>query len=119
MAIQVLKKEIEIFRARRNHSVKGLNLTRKWVQQNEQFISWIEPIAGALCCIKLKEEKFNNIKVEKFYTVSKKAGIQIANGKWFGESKRFFRLGFGYMSIKKLIVTLDKLTEIIKKTAAK
>jgi len=118
VAIQILKKESEIFCARRVHSAKGLHQTQNWIKMNEAFIEWNEPIAGALCCIKLKEEKFNENQLEEFYSKSKDAGIQMANGEWFGETKRFFRLGFGYMSIEKLIITLNKLSEIIRKTAA-
>jgi DNA-binding transcriptional MocR family regulator len=49
--------------------------------------------------------------------MSNQAGIQIASGEWFGETKRFFRLGFGYMEIKQLTKTLRILTEIIRKIA--
>jgi len=115
VAIQVLKKESEIFQLRRVHSAKGLELTKKWVELNKQFLKWNEPSAGALCCIKLKETRFNHEQIEKFYSLSKRSGIQIANGEWFGESKRYFRLGFGYMEIEQLISTLEKLTKILKK----
>ena len=118
VASQVLKNESKILQVRRVHSGKGLELTKEWVELNEQFINWNEPAAGALCCIKLKETKFGQEEIEEFYALSKHAGIQIANGEWFGERKRFFRLGFGYMKIKKLKITLKKLIEIIKKTAA-
>ncbi|WP_273565464.1 pyridoxal phosphate-dependent aminotransferase [Maribacter halichondriae] len=116
VATQVLKKETEIFQARRIQSAKGLELTKKWVELNEQFIKWNEPSAGALCCIKLKETIFGQEQIEQFYSLSKHAGIQIASGEWFGETNRCFRLGFGYMEIKQLIKTLEKLTEIIKVT---
>ncbi len=118
VATQILKKESEIFKTRRIHSAKGLELTKKWVELNKQFLKWNEPNAGALCCIKLKETIFSQEQIEEFYSLSKHAGIQIANGEWFGETKRFFRLGFGYMEIKQLTTTLKKLTEIINKTAA-
>jgi len=115
VAIQVLKKEKEIFQARRMHSLKGLLYTKEWVELNEQFIKWIEPQAGALCCIKLKETAFQKEQVEEFYSLSKQSQIQIANGEWFGETKRFFRLGFGYMDNEILMLTLEKLTKIIEK----
>lgn len=117
VAIQVLKKEPELFQARRVHSMQGFTLTKKWVELHEQYISWNEPRAGALCCIKLSESQFNQDQVDGFYTAAKAAGIQLANGEWFGERKRFFRLGFGYMSIEELIRTLDSLTEILRKIA--
>lgn len=117
VAIQVLKKESEIFKSRRIHVAKGLELTKIWTELNEQFINWNEPSAGALCCIKLKEGKFNQKQIEEFYSLSKSSGIQIANGEWFGESQRIFRLGFGYLETAKLRVVLDKLSVILKMTA--
>ncbi|MFK7810922.1 MAG: pyridoxal phosphate-dependent aminotransferase [Maribacter sp.] len=119
VALKVLDKEFEIFRSRRTNSAIGLALTKTWVQQNNEFVHWIEPKAGALCCVKLKEERFTIEAIEAFYSLSKQNGIQIANGEWFGESKRYFRLGFGYMDIKRLDSTLNKLSEILTETATK
>ena len=113
VAIQILKKEAEIFHARRKHVAKGLALTKKWVEENRQFVRWNEPHAGALCCIKLQESKFNQKQLEIFYSMIKEAGIQLANGEWFGASKRFFRLGFGYMEIEKLMLSLAQLSKIL------
>jgi len=90
VALQILKKEEEIFRTRRIHSMKGLSLTKEWVELNEEYITWNEPKAGALCCIKLKESKFNINQIKEFYSAAKKAQIQLANGEWFGESSRYF-----------------------------
>ena len=117
VALTVLKKESEIFASRRIHSAKGLEITKNWMELNSDLVNWIEPKAGALCCIKLKEESYNEEQIDFFYSLSKKLGIQIANGEWFGESKRYFRLGFGYMEIEKLKITLNSLTEILRKTA--
>ncbi|PQJ78613.1 pyridoxal phosphate-dependent aminotransferase [Polaribacter porphyrae] len=119
VASKVLEKEDEIFKSRRIHSIKGLEITKKWVEQNNQFINWIEPKAGALCCIKLNEERFTKSNIDEFYSTSKKAEIQIAVGEWFGASKRYFRLGFGYMEIEKLDLTLNKLSKILISTASK
>lgn len=116
VALKVLKKEFEIFKSRRIHSATGLELTKNWVKQNSKLVDWIEPKAGALCCIKLKEERYTKDRIEEFYTLSKAAGIQIANGEWFGESKSLFRLGFGYMELEKLQTTLNTLSQILKNT---
>ncbi len=115
VALQVLRKEAEIFKTRSRHSLAGLNLTKKWVEKNKALIRWVEPKAGALCCIKLKENRFAKDQVEEFYVLSKAMEIQIASGVWFGESKRYFRLGFGYLTIEKLELTLDQLSEILNK----
>ena len=118
VAVQILRREPEIFQARRIHAQQGLELTKQWVEVNDPFIEWNEPLAGALCCIKLKENKFNLRQVDAFYQLAKQSGIQLANGEWFGESKRFFRLGFGYMEIDKLKQSLKRLTTILQETAA-
>lgn len=117
VAINVLNKEADILKSRSIHSSLGLELTKKWAKQNKEFINWIEPKAGALCCIKLKKN-YTKAGIENFYLSCKKLGIQIADGEWFGESKRYFRLGFGYMEIKKLKTALEMLTDLLKKTAS-
>lgn len=118
VALNVLDKEVEIFKSRKVHAEAGLAMTKKWVEQNAAFINWIEPKAGALCCIKLNEERFGKDNIEAFYALAKNNEIQLANGEWFGESKGYFRLGFGYLEIEKLMTTLHKLSELLKKAAA-
>lgn len=79
VAIHVMKNEPKIFKSRRIHSAKGLALTKKWVELNDPFITWHEPSAGALCCIKLKETAFDQAQLEAFYSLSKDAGIQLSS----------------------------------------
>jgi len=119
VAIQVLKREAELFEERRKHSAQGLRLTKKWIELNEGYVEWNEPAAGALCCVKLSESRFGQKQIEDFYASSRKAGIQLASGEWFGEAKRFFRLGFGYMSLEDLVTTLERLSQILKNTSVK
>ena len=114
IAINVLEKEQALFEARRKHAVEGFEITKRWVAKNAQCIEWIEPGAGALCCIRLNKEVFQDEDVDRFYDIAKEHSIQLADGQWFGESKRIFRLGFGYMDIDMLISTLEKLTQILQ-----
>ena len=59
-------------------------------------------------------ENYENL-ANRDLTSLKENGIQIANGEWFGESKRYFRLGFGYMEIEKLKNTdFDVVTPVVK-----
>ncbi len=113
VALQVLKRESDIFRTRRIHAAEGLRRMEEWIKRNENWIEWIKPQAGALCCVKLRESAFDEDQISAFYSKTRQAGIQIANGTWFGESHRIFRLGFGYLSIDKLDKSLIKLTEIV------
>ena len=117
VAIKVLNEESNIFKARSLHSITGLELTKKWVEQNQNFVSWIQPKAGALCCIKLNEQRFTEDQIDVFYSFSRTQGIQLANGEWFGEHKRYFRLGFGYLTLDKLEYSLHILSTTLKKAA--
>lgn len=117
VAIQVLKKEKEIFSVRKMHALKGFQVTKAWVNENTRYINWIEPRAGALCCIQLDRKIFSDDKIDEFYLLAEKENIHLANGEWFGETKRHFRLGFGYMEIDKLRHTLKLLTRIIRDLA--
>jgi len=119
VALHVLLKESQIFEKRRLHAAAGLEATRNWVEQNKDFVRWIEPRAGALCCIKLKEAIYTEGDIKLFYHAAKEMGIQIANGQWFGASNRYFRLGFGYMALDKLNITLGRLSELLSKIAGK
>lgn len=114
VALQILSKEACIFKNRRMHSVNGLEMTRKWVEKNTRFVDWVEPKAGALCCVKLNEEEFTDGQVEDFYNLTKEQSIQIASGEWFGVSKRYFRLGFGYMELDMLEPALKKLSHLLQ-----
>lgn len=118
VALKVLNKEFEIFKNRRVHSRVGLELTKKWIEENKDLVTWVEPKAGALCCIKLKEERITMDGVAAFYSLTKEVEIQIASGEWFGESKRHFRLGFGYLENHKLSFTLGKLNEVLSKISS-
>lgn len=115
VAIQVLKKEKAIFKSRKIHSKKGFELTKSWVHRNNDAVEWVEPKTGALCCIRLKKAVFDKEGVEDFFAAARKANIQLANGTWFGEERRCFRLGFGYMDIEGLEITLKKLGGILDK----
>ena len=117
VAIKVLQSEAGLFKDRRIHSQHGVDLTRKWVQANSAFIEWVEPEAGALCCVRLKESVFDDAAVVQFYEAAKAADVQMANGNWFGEHSRVFRLGFGYMDIEGLKVALEKLGEVLREIA--
>lgn len=114
VALHVLKNEDQLFQSRRIHSAQGLDLTRKWIEENAEYLEWNEPSAGALCCVRLKESHFDESAIDAFYKSVKEASIQIANGEWFGEYKRYFRLGFGYMEIEQLEHTLKELSKIVR-----
>ena len=56
------------------------------------------PDAGALCCVRLRPAAFDDTAVRRFYETLMGEGVRVANGSWFGEPARVFRLGFGLLS---------------------
>jgi DNA-binding transcriptional MocR family regulator len=55
--------------------------------------------------------------VSRFYDALASTGIRVANGTWFGDEARIFRLGFGLLSLPDLHVALNILASVLKQTA--
>jgi hypothetical protein len=118
LAIRVLQQRERILDNRRRHLVEGLRRTELWAQQNSTHVDWVRPDAGALCCVRLKESGFDTARVERFYSALEDAGVRVANGEWFGEESRVFRLGFGLLPMHELEAALELLSRVLGQTAS-
>src|SRR5206468_1793251 len=49
-------------------------------------------------CVRLKPSLFDNGAVDRSYAGLAREGVRVANGIWFGDEARVFRLGFGLLS---------------------
>jgi DNA-binding transcriptional MocR family regulator len=58
----------------------------------------------------LKPSVFDNGAVDRFYEGLAREGIRVANGIWFGDEARVFRLGFGLLSKADLEAALTRLS---------
>jgi len=85
----------------------------RWVERNSDHVEWVRPDAGALCCIRLKP-MFDDGAVDRFHAALGRDGVRVANGTWFGETARVFRLGFGLMTLPDLAVALEKVTRALR-----
>ncbi len=117
VAIKILQNEQDILQRNKEHLRQGLAVTKHWVEHNQEVLEWIEPQAGALCCIRLKKERFSQSSINHLYTLLNAANIQIGNGEWFGETPYFFRLGFAHMEINDLRQALNQLGKLLKSLA--
>ena len=95
----------------------GLQRTAAWVRANSDHVEWVQPDAGALCCVRLRHAAFDDGAVTRFYGAAAAKGIRVARGDWFGEEARVFRLGFGLLSMAELGDGLGGLTAALKETA--
>ena len=117
LALQVLRQGERIIGARRRRLAEGLARTADWVSAHDGLVEWIRPDAGALCCLRLKPEAFDDAAVGRFHDVLAGTGARVAKGAWFGDDARVFRLGFGLLSMPDLAAALDGLSTAVRQTA--
>lgn len=114
LALRVLERAEEIVGQRRLHLENGLARTAAWVQANSDLVEWIRPDAGALCCVRLRPTVYDGAAVAQFYRMLGEADARVANGVWFGEDARIFRLGFGLLPMHDLETGLDLLSRTLR-----
>ncbi|MBS1916495.1 MAG: pyridoxal phosphate-dependent aminotransferase [Bacteroidetes bacterium] len=69
-------------------------ILKNWIS-NHPHLEWVEPTGGVVCFPRFKKEI--KIDIEKFYSVLLEVyKTYIGPGHWFEQSKRSFRLGFGW-----------------------
>lgn len=117
LALRVLEQGERIIAERRHHLAEGLAQTAAWVREHQEFVEWVRPDAGALCCVRLKPAVFDDGAVSRFYADLAGAGVRVANGSWFGDEERIFRLGFGLLALPDLSVALNALAATLKQAA--
>jgi aspartate/methionine/tyrosine aminotransferase len=110
LGLRVLIRADAIIAARRKHLGEGLARTAAWVARNSALIEWVKPDAGALCCVRLRSDKFDQAAVDRFLTALTALDARVGDGTWFGEEPRVFRLGFGRLPIPELELALDALS---------
>ena len=115
LAVRVFELEDQILAVRRRQLADGLAATDAWVRENQDLVEWIRPDAGALCCVRLKPAAFDDAAVARFYKTAADEGVRVANGTWFGDDPRTFRLGFGYLPAPDLKAALEALTTAVRR----
>jgi DNA-binding transcriptional MocR family regulator len=67
--------------------------------------------------VRLKPAVFDDAAVDGFYQALAGKGTRVANGSWFGDEARIFRLGFGLLPMAELGETLAALAAALRKAA--
>ena len=109
LAVRVFEREDEILAVRRPWLAEGLAITEEWVRANEDVVEWVRPDAGALCTIRLNP----GIDVDRFRRATAELGVRLADGDWFGDEPRVFRLGFGFPPPVELKAALDAVRQAV------
>jgi aspartate/methionine/tyrosine aminotransferase len=107
LAAGILENCEAILGPRRTLLAEGVAIVETWVRNEQKWVEWVPPAAGALCCMRLRPDHFEDAQIARFWS------LQLGDGAWFGESSRVFRLGFGYLPLDELRIALGRLTSVL------
>ena len=113
LAVQLLRKLDGIMEQRGEVLSKAFAMLETWVNSRKEMIDWVQPDAGALCCLRLPERAFSDAAVERFYQRQEDYDLQFSDGRWFGEEQRVIRVGFGYLTLDRLSAALGALHQAL------
>ena len=102
-----------VLASRRRLLAQELGELAAWCESEHERIEWIRPDAGALCCLRLRSEAFDDAAVSRFWSLLPRHDLQLASGDRFGETDRVFRLGFGYLPPERLGPALSALSSAL------
>ncbi len=110
LAAALLRNKDGVLASRSRLLAGALQELATWCEGEHQRIEWVRPGAGALCCLRLRSDAFDDAAVARFWNLLPDHDLQLASGTWFGESSRVFRLGFGYLPPARLGPALSALS---------
>ncbi|MBP8272419.1 MAG: pyridoxal phosphate-dependent aminotransferase [Sphaerotilus sp.] len=113
LATALLRNRETVLAPRRRLLAEGLGELTAWCDAERQRIEWIRPDGGALCCVRLRADRFDDTTVARFWELLPAHDLQLASGAWFGEQARVFRLGFGYLPPERLGPALVALSAVL------
>jgi aspartate/methionine/tyrosine aminotransferase len=114
LAAAILDHRDTILGVRRTLLAQGVAIVDAWIKQQNGLIDWVRPEGGALCCVRLNPDAFDQAAIGRFWAALPDAQLQLADGVWFGETSAVLRLGFGYLPIEILPEALDALAKVIE-----
>jgi aspartate/methionine/tyrosine aminotransferase len=110
LATVLLRHREGVLASRRRLLAGALQELTLWCESERKRVEWVRPDAGALCCVRLRPDAFDEAAVSRFWDLLPGHDLQLASGAWFGETSRAFRLGFGYLPPERLGPALSALS---------
>ena len=92
---------------------EALKVLAGWQAQHQHLLDWVRPDGGAMCCLRLRSDHFDDSSVARFWERLPENDIQLGAGPWFGESPSVFRLGFGYLPLPDFHAALNRLADTL------
>lgn len=118
LATALLHNKEAVLAPRRNMLADALGEVTAWCQVERGRLDWVRPDAGALCCLRMRPDALDEAAVSRFWALLPNHELQLACGEWFGESRRVFRLGFGYLPPERLAPALSALSLVLDAATA-
>ena len=118
LAAALLRNREGVLASRRRLLAGALDELTQWCEGEQERVEWVRPDAGALCCLRLRADAFDDVAVSRFWNLLPRHELQLACGSWFGESDRVFRLGFGYLPPERLGQALTALSSAMDAAGA-
>jgi aspartate/methionine/tyrosine aminotransferase len=109
LAERLLAHRDEVLAPRRASLDRALGILGDWHLSQEHRLDWVRPEGGAMSCMRLRSDHFDDSSVSRLWTQLPDNDIQVGAGPWFGESARVFRVGFGYLPPPDFLVALHRL----------
>jgi aspartate/methionine/tyrosine aminotransferase len=108
---QYLLKKESYFPAIQEEVKSNFKILKEWINKHPH-LEWIEPTGGVVCFPRFKKEV--KIDIEKFYKILlEDYKTYVGSGHWFEQSKRSFRLGFGWELQPAFIKGLENIDKAI------
>jgi aspartate/methionine/tyrosine aminotransferase len=117
VALRVLRRHPQIIGATRRKLVDRLAVTANWVSSQGELIEWVRPDAGALCCVRLRKDRYGSGAARQFYAELATLGVRVSLGEWFGDEAGVFRLGFGFLDETNLMAALGHVSTALRLSA--
>jgi len=119
LALRVLEKRDSIVSERGRSLAERLSVMQAWVEKHRALVEWVKPDAGAICCVRLRPDIFDEGAVERFHAELTRVGARVAKGAWFGDEPHVFRIGFARLPMSDFQLALDLLATALQQVSAK
>jgi len=110
LATVVLDNADSVLEKQRALLVPALKRVARWQSDQRHQLDWLPPDAGALCCMRLSHQRFDDSVLPRFWQALAELDTFVRPGVMFGSDLRHFRLGFGHLSLDALEAGLENIS---------
>lgn len=117
LAVAALRRRDAILAPRRRLLAGTLDELRALASRRGDVLEFLPPDGGALCCLRLRRDRYDEAAVRRFYSRLQELETRVAPGSWFGEVDHVFRVGFGHLPLAEFTEALHRLETATVDTA--